>query len=66
MDSSTVATISDGPETATSPSYGLRQQVLSPLETLAQSISLIAPSTTPTLTVPLVFGCVGQVLASPI
>jgi amino acid transporter len=59
MDSSTVATISDGPETATSPSYGLRQQVLSPLETLAQSISLIAPSTTPTLTVPLVFGLCG-------
>ncbi|MBB5064805.1 APC family permease [Granulicella mallensis] len=59
MDSSTVATISDGPETAASPSYGLRQQVLSPLETLAQSISLIAPSTTPTLTVPLVFGLCG-------
>jgi amino acid transporter len=59
MDSATVATISDGPETATSPSYGLRQQVLSPLETLAQSISLIAPSTTPTLTVPLVFGLCG-------
>jgi amino acid transporter len=59
MDSSTVATICDDPEIATSPSYGLRQQVLSPLETLAQSISLIAPSTTPTLTVPLVFGLCG-------
>ncbi len=33
---------------------GLRQHVLSPLETLAQSISTIAPSTTPLLTIPLV------------
>ena len=58
MNQSTVGTVADGPKTATSPppSYGLQQQVLSPLETLAQSISLIAPSTTPALTVPLVFG----------
>jgi len=56
MDQSTVGAVSDGPKTSTSPSYGLKQQVLSPLETLAQSISLIAPSTTPALTVPLVFG----------
>jgi amino acid transporter len=44
----------------TSPGYGLRQQILSPLEVLAQSISTIAPSTTPTLTVPLVFALAGN------
>ena len=59
MDSSTVATASDDAKTTDSPSYGLRQHVLSPLETLAQSVSLIAPSTTPTLTVPLVFALCG-------
>jgi len=59
MDSSTVATVSDDAITTDSPSYGLRQHVLSPLETLAQSVSLIAPSTTPTLTVPLVFALCG-------
>jgi amino acid transporter len=40
--------------------YGLRQHILSPLEVLAQSISTIAPSTTPTLTVPLVFALAGN------
>jgi amino acid transporter len=44
----------------TLPSYGLRQHILSPLEVLAQSISTIAPSTTPTLTVPLVFALAGN------
>jgi amino acid transporter len=53
------ATMSDGPKTATSPSYGLREGALSPLETLAQSISTIAPSTSPTFTVPLVFALAG-------
>lgn len=38
---------------------GLREHVLSPLETLAQSISTIAPSTTPLLTIPLVFALAG-------
>lgn len=42
------------------PSYGLRQNALSPLEVLAQSISTIAPSTTPTLTIPLVFALAGN------
>jgi amino acid transporter len=42
-----------------SQSYGLRQQVLSPLETLAQSVSTMAPSTSPTLTIPLVFALAG-------
>jgi amino acid transporter len=36
-------------------SYGLRKGVLSPLETLAQSIAGIAPSGTPAMLVPLVF-----------
>ena len=54
------ATLSDGPKTSFSPSYGLREGALSPIETLAQSISTIAPSTTPPLTVPLVFALAGQ------
>ena len=54
------ATLSDGPKTAFSPSFGLREGALSPLETLAQSVSTIAPSTTPTLTFPLVFVLAGQ------
>ncbi|MDE1156074.1 MAG: APC family permease [Acidobacteriaceae bacterium] len=39
---------------------GLRRGVLSPVEVLAQSISTIAPSTSPTLTVPLVFALAGE------
>ncbi len=34
--------------------YGLRRAVLSPMETLAQSVSTIAPTATPAATVPLV------------
>lgn len=40
--------------------YGLRRQVLSPVETLGQSISTIAPSTSPTMTIPLVFALAGN------
>src|ERR1700730_17395148 len=36
-------------------SYGLHKGVLGPLETLAQSVSAMAPSTSPSLTIPLVF-----------
>ncbi len=43
-----------------SEAYGLRQHVLSPLEVLAQSVSTIAPSTTPPVTIPLVFALVGE------
>jgi amino acid transporter len=43
-----------------SPDYGLRRHILSSLEVLAQSISTIAPSTSPTLTVPLVFALAGN------
>lgn len=38
----------------------LRSGVLSPLETLAQSISTIAPTATPTMTIPLVFVLAGN------
>jgi amino acid transporter len=34
---------------------GLRHEILTPLETLSQSISAIAPTTSPALTIPLVF-----------
>jgi amino acid transporter len=54
------ATLSDGPKTSFSPSFGLREGALSPIETLAQSISTIAPSTSPQLTIPLVFVLAGQ------
>src|SRR6266481_1372584 len=52
-------------------SYGLRREVLSPLETLAQSVSTIAPTTTPAATIPLVCALAGNgtwlayVLATP-
>jgi amino acid transporter len=41
-------------------SYGLHVGVLGPVETLAQSISAIAPSTSPSLTIPLVFALAGN------
>jgi amino acid transporter len=50
----------DGAKLAAAESFGLRHNALSPLETLAQSISTIAPSTTPQLTIPLVFVLAGQ------
>ena len=41
-------------------SYGLRSEILSPMETLAQSISTIAPTATPAITIPLVFTLAGN------
>jgi amino acid transporter len=41
-------------------SYGLRRQVLGPWETLAQSVSAIAPTATPAMTIPLVFALAGN------
>lgn len=41
-------------------SYGLHSGVLGPLETLAQSISAMAPSTSASLTIPLVFALAGD------
>ncbi|HTC41329.1 MAG TPA: APC family permease [Candidatus Acidoferrales bacterium] len=41
-------------------SYGLRREALSPMETLAQSVSTIAPTTTPAATIPLVCALAGN------
>jgi amino acid transporter len=43
-----------------SKNYGLRAGALGPVETLAQSVSAVAPSTTPSLTIPLVFALAGN------
>lgn len=43
-----------------STSFGLQRAVLSPLETLAQSIAGIAPSATPGMLIPIVFGFAGN------
>src|SRR5277367_2365389 len=48
------------PEFPESPSYGLKSGSLSPAETLAQSIAVIAPTGAPVMTIPLVFGLAGQ------
>jgi amino acid transporter len=40
--------------------YGLRRGILSPMETLAQSVSTIAPTTTPVATIPLVCALAGN------
>jgi amino acid transporter len=42
------------------PDYGLRSAVLSPMETLAQSVSTMAPTTTPAATIPLVCALAGN------
>jgi amino acid transporter len=54
-----VATLSESAAPLTAPP-GLRADILSPMETLAQSISTIAPTTTPTMTIPLVFVLAGN------
>jgi amino acid transporter len=45
---------------ASQPHYGLRRHVLGPLETLAQSVSTMAPTCSPAMTVPLVFATAGN------
>ncbi len=40
--------------------YGLRHNILTPWETLAQSVAAIAPTTTPVVTIPLVFALAGN------
>lgn len=40
--------------------YGLHAGALGPVETLAQSVSAVAPSTSPSLTIPLVFALAGN------
>ncbi|MGA7292029.1 MAG: APC family permease [Terriglobales bacterium] len=48
------------PEVHDNSHYGLRGDVLSPMETLAQSVSTIAPTTTPAATIPLVCALAGN------
>src|SRR6202167_6527687 len=40
--------------------YGLRREILSPMETLAQSVSTMDPTTTPAATIPLVCALAGN------
>jgi len=47
-------------EAAAKEQYGLHAGVLGPLETLAQSVAAVAPSTSPSLTIPLVFVLAGN------
>lgn len=42
------------------PGYGLRRHVLGAGETLAQSVSAVAPTATPAMTIPLVFALAGN------
>ncbi len=44
----------------TNADYGLRREILSPMETLAQSVSTMAPTTTPAATIPLVCALAGN------
>src|SRR5712675_2527563 len=55
-----VAKSVDAGESPQAASYGLRRGVLSPMETLAQSISTIAPTATPVATIPLVCALAGN------
>ncbi|HEY6372260.1 MAG TPA: hypothetical protein VIX37_16910 [Candidatus Sulfotelmatobacter sp.] len=48
------------PEPAQGADYGLRRGILSPMETLAQSVSTMAPTTTPAATIPLVCALAGS------
>src|SRR5271170_6509631 len=48
------------PEYSSSADYGLRRGALSPMETLAQSVSTMAPTTTPAATIPLVCALAGN------
>src|SRR6202051_694247 len=45
---------------STTTDYGLRRGILSPMETLAQSVSTMAPTTTPAATIPLVCALAGS------
>lgn len=63
MTGSTTAEVSaqnGGPGERGKENYGLHAGVLGPLETLAQSVSAMAPSTSPSLTIPLVFALAGN------
>jgi len=59
MEQAATAELSYPTELVGNPS-GLRADILSPTETVAQSISTIAPTATPAMTVPLVFALAGN------
>jgi amino acid transporter len=48
------------PQLEPAENYGLRAGILGPVETLAQSVSAMAPSTSASLTIPLVFALAGN------
>src|ERR1700723_1834942 len=48
------------PDVSQTTDYGLRREILSPMETLAQSVSTMAPTTTPAATIPLVCALAGN------
>jgi amino acid transporter len=48
------------PQPSQATNYGLREGILSPMETLAQSVSTMAPTTTPAATIPLVCALAGN------
>jgi amino acid transporter len=48
------------PENSPPVDFGLRREILSPMETLAQSVSTMAPTTTPAATIPLVCALAGN------
>ena len=54
----TAASVS--PNDTAARNYGLHAGVLGPVETLAQSVSAVAPSASPSLTIPLVFALAGN------
>ena len=54
------ATAEVSPGHPSAENYGLHAGVLGPVETLAQSVSAMAPSTSPSLTIPLVFALAGN------
>ena len=60
MTDTTSTTVEVHSQGAARENYGLHAGVLGPVETLAQSLSAIAPSTSPSLTIPLVFALAGN------
>ncbi len=57
---STTANVSPPAEPGNNTAIGLHAGVLGPVETLAQSVSATAPSTTASLTIPLIFAAAGN------
>lgn len=60
MTSQTTKTREAPTDASAQSNYGLQANALGPVETLAQSVSAVAPSTTPSLTIPLVFAFAGN------